>query len=80
MMRVSFAKVERYLRPNRLLRKEPSPMNNRFRCGTMLSITTAGKERVLFSFTGGRDDDGAYPEAPLIDVNCIARQPFRYGG
>jgi uncharacterized repeat protein (TIGR03803 family) len=36
-------------------------------CGTVFSITTAGTEHVLHSFGSG--DDGAGPEAGLIDVN-----------
>ncbi|HLY01132.1 MAG TPA: choice-of-anchor tandem repeat GloVer-containing protein, partial [Candidatus Cybelea sp.] len=36
-------------------------------CGTVYSINTSGKEKVLYGFTGG--SDGAYPEAPLIEVN-----------
>jgi uncharacterized repeat protein (TIGR03803 family) len=35
--------------------------------GTVFSITTAGKERVLYSFVG--NPDGAYPDAQLLDVN-----------
>ncbi|MGC2406220.1 MAG: choice-of-anchor tandem repeat GloVer-containing protein [Candidatus Cybelea sp.] len=35
-------------------------------CGTVFSITTAGAETVLHSFTGGSTADGAYPEAGLI--------------
>jgi uncharacterized repeat protein (TIGR03803 family) len=36
--------------------------------GTVFSITTTGKEKVLHSFSGGRSD-GAYPYASLINVN-----------
>jgi uncharacterized repeat protein (TIGR03803 family) len=36
-------------------------------CGTAYSITTAGTEEVIHSFTGGLD--GALPHAGLIDVN-----------
>jgi uncharacterized repeat protein (TIGR03803 family) len=36
-------------------------------CGTVFSITTAGKETVLYSFAVNQGD-GAYPEANLIDV------------
>jgi uncharacterized repeat protein (TIGR03803 family) len=34
-------------------------------CGTVFSIATSGTEKVLYRFEG---DDGASPEAPLIDV------------
>lgn len=36
-------------------------------CGTVFSITTAGKENWLYSFAGG--SDGSYPDDGLIDVN-----------
>lgn len=36
-------------------------------CGTVFSLTTAGKERVLHDFAGG--NDGAYPFAGMISVN-----------
>jgi len=36
-------------------------------CGTVFSITAAGKETVLYRFAGGRD--GAYPEGGLTAVN-----------
>jgi uncharacterized repeat protein (TIGR03803 family) len=36
-------------------------------CGTVFSVTTAGVEKWLYSFTGGTD--GSYPDAGLIDVN-----------
>ncbi len=35
--------------------------------GTVFSVGTSGKEKVLYSFAGG--SDGAYPVAGLIDVN-----------
>jgi uncharacterized repeat protein (TIGR03803 family) len=38
------------------------------RAGTVFSITTAGKERVVYSF-GTNQNDGGFPAAPLIDVN-----------
>ena len=37
-------------------------------CGTVFSITTAGVEKVLYRFTGGVDD-GAGPQAGLVNVN-----------
>jgi uncharacterized repeat protein (TIGR03803 family) len=36
-------------------------------CGILFSLSTAGKEKILYSFTGG--SDGAYPDGGLIDVN-----------
>ena len=36
-------------------------------CGTVFSITTTGKEKVLYSFAGGTD--GAAPAGQLINVN-----------
>jgi uncharacterized repeat protein (TIGR03803 family) len=36
-------------------------------CGTIFSVSTSGKEKVLYSFTGG--SDGAYPDGGLIDVS-----------
>ena len=38
-------------------------------CGTVYSISTSGVETVLYEFKGG--SEGAYPRAPLIDVNGI---------
>jgi uncharacterized repeat protein (TIGR03803 family) len=35
-------------------------------CGTVFSVTTAGVEKVLYSFGGGAD--GANPEAGLINI------------
>jgi uncharacterized repeat protein (TIGR03803 family) len=39
----------------------------KYGCGTAYSITTTGTEKVLHSFTGGRD--GEFVHAGLIDVN-----------
>lgn len=36
-------------------------------CGTVYSITTSGKETVLYNFEGG--SDGQYPYGPLTNVN-----------
>jgi uncharacterized repeat protein (TIGR03803 family) len=36
-------------------------------CGTIFSVSTSGKEKVLYSFTGG--SDGAYPDGGLINVS-----------
>jgi uncharacterized repeat protein (TIGR03803 family) len=38
-------------------------------CGTVFEISTSGKLKVLYSFSGGAD--GEYPWATLIDVNGI---------
>jgi uncharacterized repeat protein (TIGR03803 family) len=38
-------------------------------CGTVFSITTSGKETMLYSFKGVRHMDGGSPEASLVNVN-----------
>jgi uncharacterized repeat protein (TIGR03803 family) len=43
-----------------------SSLGGPFPCGTVFSITTNGREKVLHSF--GAKDDGAKPEASLIEV------------
>jgi uncharacterized repeat protein (TIGR03803 family) len=47
-------------------------------CGTVFSVTTTGKERVLHVFAGG--SDGAYPQADLIDVDGTLYGTTTYGG
>jgi len=47
-------------------------------CGTVFSVTTAGKEKVLYSFTGG--SDGATPLAGLINVNGTLYGTTAFGG
>jgi uncharacterized repeat protein (TIGR03803 family) len=48
-------------------------------CGTIYSISTTGKLKVLYRFAGG--SDGAYPEAGLIDVNgTLYGTTFEGGG
>jgi uncharacterized repeat protein (TIGR03803 family) len=47
--------------------------------GTVFSITTTGKEKVLHSF-GGRSQDGTEPAAALIDVNGTLYGTTSYGG
>jgi uncharacterized repeat protein (TIGR03803 family) len=47
-------------------------------CGTVFSITTGGKMKLLHSFGGG--SDGASPEAGLIDVNGTLYGTTREGG
>jgi uncharacterized repeat protein (TIGR03803 family) len=41
---------------------------NRATCGTVFSITTAGKEKVLHSFGYGYQTEGCHPVATLLDV------------
>lgn len=36
-------------------------------CGTVFSVSTSGKEKVLYRFTAGAD--GAFPDAGVIDLN-----------
>jgi uncharacterized repeat protein (TIGR03803 family) len=38
-------------------------------CGTVFTVTTSGRESVLYSFKGG--SDGFYPAAELLDVNGL---------
>jgi uncharacterized repeat protein (TIGR03803 family) len=47
-------------------------------CGTVFSITTAGKENWLYSFTGG--SDGSYPDAGLVNVNGMLYGTTSSGG
>lgn len=47
-------------------------------CGTVYTITTAGEEKVLYSFAGG--SDGARPNAGLIDVNGTLYGTTAQGG
>ena len=47
-------------------------------CGTVFSISTSGKERVIYSFKGGAD--GGDPVAPVIDVNGILYGTTYAGG
>jgi uncharacterized repeat protein (TIGR03803 family) len=48
--------------------------------GTVFSISTAGIEQVLYSFAGGKDFDGGYPAAGLINVNGTLYGTTVYGG
>ncbi|MBV8532037.1 MAG: hypothetical protein JO104_12035, partial [Candidatus Eremiobacteraeota bacterium] len=48
-------------------------------CGTVFSLSTAGSEKVLHRFRGGRSD-GKYPEAALIDVKGTLYGTTSYGG
>ncbi len=47
-------------------------------CGTVFSITTAGKERALYDFAGG--GDGAGPTARLVNVNGTLYGTTESGG
>lgn len=47
-------------------------------CGTVYSITTSGKENVLYRFTGGAD--GATPQAGLLDMNGMFYGTASAGG
>jgi len=47
-------------------------------CGTVFSVSTNGKEKVLHRFAGG--SDGAEPFADLIDVNGTLYGTTFYGG
>jgi uncharacterized repeat protein (TIGR03803 family) len=38
-------------------------------CGTIFSVTTSGKERIIYNFKGG-PRDGAYPEGKLLNVRA----------
>lgn len=44
------------------------PCNTEVYCGAVFSITTSGKYKLLYSFSG-RSGDGNYPQAPLLNVN-----------
>lgn len=48
-------------------------------CGTVFSITTSGKEKVLYIFRG-RPRDGDYPVAGLTDVGGTLYGTTYYGG
>jgi uncharacterized repeat protein (TIGR03803 family) len=48
-------------------------------CGTVFSITKAGKEAVVYRFQGGTND-GANPEASLLNVNGTLYGTTRVGG
>ncbi|MGB6740533.1 MAG: choice-of-anchor tandem repeat GloVer-containing protein [Candidatus Cybelea sp.] len=47
--------------------------------GTVLAITTSGKETILYGFKGG-SADGAAPSAPLINVNGTLYGATSYAG
>jgi uncharacterized repeat protein (TIGR03803 family) len=46
--------------------------------GTVFSVTTAGRERILHNF--GQSPDGQYPEAGLIDRNGVLYGTTKGGG
>jgi uncharacterized repeat protein (TIGR03803 family) len=47
-------------------------------CGTVFEVSAAGKERVVYRFTGG--NDGAAPAGGLIDVNGVLFGTTTSGG
>jgi uncharacterized repeat protein (TIGR03803 family) len=47
----------------------PNCTNEPYGCGTIFKVTTSGRESVLHSFLGYQSGDGAYPQAPLLDVS-----------
>jgi uncharacterized repeat protein (TIGR03803 family) len=49
-------------------------------CGTVFSITTRGKFKVLHSFGQGHDGDGVYPYAPLLNVGGLLYGTTSSGG
>jgi uncharacterized repeat protein (TIGR03803 family) len=51
-------------------------------CGTVFSVSTSGKERLLYSFRGdlGKGPDGAYPAAGLLVLNGTLYGSTQYGG
>ncbi|MGC1986425.1 MAG: choice-of-anchor tandem repeat GloVer-containing protein [Candidatus Cybelea sp.] len=50
-----------------------------FGCGTVYSVTTSGKEKVLYSFKGA-PNDGWFPFAGLINVNGTLYGTTFFGG
>ncbi len=48
-------------------------------CGTVFSIDPAGEKKVIYRFRGG-SDDGAQPDAGLLDVNGTLYGTTSYGG
>jgi uncharacterized repeat protein (TIGR03803 family) len=54
------------------------PLHGCATCGTVFSVTTSGKEQVLYNFAGGAD--GSQPDAPLIDVSGTLYGTTREGG
>ena len=48
--------------------------------GTVFSITTSGKESVLYRFAGTAENDGADPQAGLIDVKGKLYGTTEFGG
>src|SRR5581483_4401464 len=48
-------------------------------CGTVFSITTSGKFKVLHSFGKG-SDEGAIPQAPLLNVGGTLYGTTMWGG
>jgi uncharacterized repeat protein (TIGR03803 family) len=51
-----------------------------FACGTVYSITTGGKEKVLYSFGPGQGQDAWYPYAGLVNVKGTMYGTTTLGG
>lgn len=52
-----------------------------YTCGIVYSITTSGKEKILYTFTPGNDDaGGAHPSAGLVNVNGVLYGTAPVGG
>jgi uncharacterized repeat protein (TIGR03803 family) len=47
-------------------------------CGTVFSISASGREKLLYSFAGGKD--GAWPHAGLVNVSGTLYGTTEYGG
>jgi uncharacterized repeat protein (TIGR03803 family) len=56
----------------------PTESNQTYGCGTIYSITTSGKEKVLYAFSGGAD--GAHPNGNLVEVNGTLYGTTSQGG
>jgi len=56
----------------------PCRVNNKRGCGTVFSLTTGGKEKVIYSF--GASPDGNHPYASLIDVGGTLYGTTKDGG
>jgi uncharacterized repeat protein (TIGR03803 family) len=47
-------------------------------CGTVFAVSPSGKEKVLYSFAGGKD--GEIPSAGLLNVGGTLYGTTQYGG
>ncbi len=48
--------------------------------GSVFTVTTSGKMKVLYSFNGCSDDDGGGPSGRLLDVNGVLYGTTSWGG